>query len=303
MTTRLHDRQSFFKYTTLSTANKVIESKSFRWSAPTLFNDPFDHQLGFVIDEAPEEFATQLYDSTLRLIFGDVEPRPNPESAYFNMTMALRAKRARLQKDELMGMLQKSCMEVAHNLHSYLGQLNAVLREQLCRSRVFCVTEASDNVVMWSHYGDEHRGVVFELACIDDLDNRLLAARKVEYSDRFLTFPSAESYAKHLTGEAPFDLLPLIWQIAFTKHSDWSYEREWRVHIPLYESEGHSILPEPGAVFRTAILGCRMPDAQAADFAAQAKAHLPEMRLFRAKLSATSFQLGFDEYDAGYSVD
>ena len=154
-------------------------------------------------------------------------------------------------------------------------------------------------MVMWSHYGDEHRGVVFELACIDDLDNRLLAARKVEYSDRFLTFPSAESYAKHLTGEATFDLLPLVWQIAFTKHTDWSYEREWRVHMPLYEAEGHSILPEPGAVFRAAILGCRMSDAQAANFATQAKAHLPEMRLFRAKLSATSFQLGFDEYGAG----
>lgn len=299
MTTRLHDRQSFFKYTSLSTASTIIESKSFRWSAPTLFNDPFDHQLGFVIEEAPERFAAQLYDSTLRLIFGDVEPRPNPESAYFNMAMALRANRTRLPKDELMGRLRQGCMDVAYNLHSHLDQLNAALRDQLCRSRVFCVTEARDNVVMWSHYGDEHRGVVFELACLEDLGNRLLAARKVEYSDRFLTFPSAESYAKHLTGEVPFDLLPLIWQIAFTKHTGWSYEQEWRVHIPLYEAEGHSILPEPGAVFRAAIIGYRMPDAQAADFAAQAKVHLPEMRLFRAKLNATSFQLGFDEYDAG----
>lgn len=297
MATRLHNRSSFFKYTSLSTARIVIESKSFRWSAPTLFNDPFDHQLGFVLDEEPEAFATHLYNSTLRLIFGDIEPTPNPESTYFTMAMALRANRVRLPKDELMSMLHKSCLEVANNLHANLSQLNAVLSDQLCRSRIFCVTESPDNVVMWSHYGDEHRGVVFELACIDELDNRLLAARKVEYSDRFLTFPSTESYARHLTGEMPFDLLPLIWKIAFTKHSDWSYEREWRVHIPLYETEGHTILAEPESVFRAAILGCRVSDREAADFAAFAKAHLPEMRLLRAKPSTTSFQLGFDPYD------
>lgn len=299
MATRLHDRSSFFKYTSLSTARKVVESKSFRWSAPTLFNDPFDHQLGFILDESPEAFANQLYDSTLRLIYGDADPTPNPSSEYFRMAMALRSNRARLPRDELLGKLQTSCLEVAQNLHAHLGQLNSVLREQLCRSRVFCVTEAPDNVVMWSHYGHEHRGVVFELACIDVLDNRLLAARRVEYTDRFLRFPSSEAYARHLTGEVPFDLLPLVWKIAFTKHSDWSYEREWRVHIPLYESEGHTILEEPVPVFQAAILGCRVSDSEAAEFAALTRANLPGVKLLRAKISTHSFQLGFASYDAG----
>jgi hypothetical protein len=42
----IHTREHLFKYATTATALKVIESHCFRWSAPTKFNDPFDHQQG-----------------------------------------------------------------------------------------------------------------------------------------------------------------------------------------------------------------------------------------------------------------
>lgn len=105
---------------------------------------------------------------------------------------------------------------------------------------------------MWSHYAEEHRGVVFKLRCIDEIDNTLLAARKVSYTDSFIAFPSAEHYAKHLTDERPIDLVPLCWNIAFTKHIDCAYEREWRVHIALLREppgDGYATYPENARIF------------------------------------------------------
>jgi len=39
---RLHDRRSFFKYTSAATAKLVLNNRTLRWSSPSLFNDPFD---------------------------------------------------------------------------------------------------------------------------------------------------------------------------------------------------------------------------------------------------------------------
>jgi hypothetical protein len=233
MGSRTHDRTDFFKYASFRTAMRVIESRSFRWSSPTKFNDPFDHQTGFVLRADPMEFAKCLTDSIERVVFADSEPNIKPASLFSTLTLHMRSLRHRLPREKVLKELHEASIEVAENLHAHIGQLNAAIQEQLCHSRVFCVSENHDNVVMWSHYAEEHRGVVFKLRCIDEIDNALLAAQQVSYTDSFLEFPGADEYARHLTCEAPLDFAPLCWMIAFTKHTDWSYEREWRTHVAL----------------------------------------------------------------------
>ena len=67
----------------------------------------------------------------------------------------------------------------AHNRRAGIDDFNTEIHKRLLHSRVFCVSAENDNVVMCSHYADQHRGIVFRLAWIDALDNRLLAAREV----------------------------------------------------------------------------------------------------------------------------
>ncbi len=151
---------------------------------------------------------------------------------------------------------------------------------------------------MWSHYADNHRGVVFKLRCIDEIDSPLLAARKVSYSNAFLPFPSDDEYAKHLTGEQPIDFLPLDRNVAFTKHTDWSYEKEWRVHFPLLEQppgDGYSIYPIDPRTFEAAYLGCRMEDGEVATIVKLIRRHLPATKVLRGKKSTSAFVLSFAE--------
>lgn len=299
MTTRAHDRRHFFKYASFETAVRVIESGSFRWSSPTKFNDPFDHQAGFVLNFSPEAFSQSLTDSIERVIFSDIEMSITPTSRFSALLLKLRQIRHKLPRSETLRDLHKSSAESTALLHDSIGQLNTAVQEHLCHSRVFCVSEKFDNVVMWSHYADEHKGVVFKLRCIDELDNTLLAAKKVKYTDAFLPFPDADAYARHLTGEQPLDFASLIFNIAYTKHVDWSYEEEWRVHIPLLDEppgDGYSIYPENPRIFEAIYLGCRMDTKDINRILGMARQWLPWTEIFIGSKSATSFALSFSRH-------
>jgi len=296
MSSRTHNRTHFFKYASLETAICILESRSFRWSAPTKFNDPFDHQAGFVLNFSPEEFSQALASSIERVIFSDAEPVVTPTTSFSALTLKLREVRHKFPRTKILRELQDLCAQSATILSDSIVGLNAAVQAQLCHSRVFCVSEKFDNVVMWSHYADQHKGVVFKLRCVDEIDNTLLAARKVQYTDAFLPFPDADAYARHLIGEQPIDFTSLIWNIAYTKHVDWSYEEEWRVHIPLLHEpagDGYSIYPEDPRVFEAIYLGCRMEQEDIKKITELARLFLPETKLFIGSRSATSFALSF----------
>jgi len=296
MSIRAHDHSHFFKYASFKTALRIIESKSFRWSSPTKFNDPFDHQAGLVLNFSPESFSQSLTSSIERVIFSDTEPSITPTTLFSALTLKLRQVRHKLPRSEILRDLHKYSAESAAILNDSIGQLNAAIQEQLCHSRVFCVSEKLDNVVMWSHYADQHKGVVFKLRCIDEIDNTLLGARKVQYTDAFLPFPDADAYARHLIGEQPIDFASLAWNIAYTKHIDWGYEEEWRVHMPLLHEppgDGYSLYPENPRIFEAIYLGCRMEEGDSKRIIDLVHRLLPETEVFVGEKSASSFSLSF----------
>lgn len=294
---RAHDRSHFYKYMTSETAIKVISSQSLRWSSPLKFNDPFDHQIGFSFPFTGEEIGEALLKEMELIIFGGKVSFKEP-TQISAIAMRLSAEKENLPKDNIIKDFAGVVEEIAGNMDDLVDNLHAAVQKHMTHSRVLCVTEKNDNVVMWSHYADEHRGVVLELRCIDEIDNTLLAACKVKYSRQFPSFPSLDSFVKHLTGEEPLDLPKLSWEIAFTKHEDWSYEKEWRVHIPLLREppgNGYSLYNEDPRVFGKVYLGCRIPDSDAARVTATAKEYIPHAKVLKGKRSRTAFALIFEE--------
>src|SRR5258707_12514489 len=72
---RSHDKSHFFKYTSVGSALKILESRKLRWSAPSLFNDPFDHQATFKFDFSEADFTEHMVAAQERIVFGTDEPR------------------------------------------------------------------------------------------------------------------------------------------------------------------------------------------------------------------------------------
>lgn len=98
---------------------------------------------------------------------------------------------------------------------------------------VISLTESPDNLLMWSHYAEDHQGVVIELD-IDQSDPFQLfnVAHIATSSDAMF---DKVNYRK----KRPYDGLFLaasIQEIAkhyyLTKSDEWMYEKEWRYIIP-----------------------------------------------------------------------
>lgn len=292
---RKHDRPHFFKYASCRSALLVIQSKKFRWSSPLNFNDPFDHQSGFAFSASwGEDIARELIASAERMIFTDAQAQTGASRDFTELLLRLRSFRNRVPRSKILAEMHGTTAKIANNFRDSAGPFNDQLHEHLCHSRVFCVSEVPDNVVMWSHYANEHRGVVFKLRCDKEVDNTLLIARKVEYSSKFVTLPDAKIYAKYLTGEATFDMPALCWDIAYTKHQDWSYEREWRVHMPLHKEpagDGYSYYQEDPKIFEAIYLGCRMPPEDVQSIKEAIRIHLPDTAIFQVRRSNSAFEL------------
>lgn len=292
-----NDRQHFFKYTTAETAKLIVSSRKLRWSSPLLFNDPFDHQTGFAFPFTGREFSKAFLEASMGVVFGDAQFSPPHQTKYGDILRIARANRDRCPRDKFETDLQAAAAEMASNFPGLSEELNANLTEQLTRSRVLCLTERGDNLVMWSHYANSHRGVAFKFRRLEHVNHRFLAAQPVQYSDESVSFLGLQEYIDELFGLAKHDLLPRVWDLAFRKHADWRYEQEWRVHVALLAGEDtglkYSDDEESPELFEAIYLGCRMDQRSAAELVQLIREKLPLTKIFQAQKRTAGIGLDF----------
>ena len=102
---------------------------------------------------------------------------------------------------------------------------------------ILSLTETPDNLLMWSHYGDSHKGVVLGFDELhpffqgEEIVAGLSRLSKVEYNQkRPVLSPSTRNNPK----------------VFLRKSAEWAYEREWRLIRPL--SEAMDTLPRENLV-------------------------------------------------------
>ena len=288
--------EQFYKYVTPQTALKIIEGQRLRWSSPTLFNDPFDHQSAFAWDFSGDDFYAELGKWIEHVVYDLEHYKPAVQTSLSMMVSIMRQRRPPREK------FSEFTAEMASQFQEYFEQntvkLNAEVLSFLLDSKVLCLSSVHDNVVMWAHYAHSHMGAVFKLRRLTHLDHRFLVAQPVEYTDIPARYASVREYARHLVGLEPFDPALRIWRLAYRKHVDWSYEREWRIHVPLM---GSGQAPwfydeiEPQELFESIYLGCRVDDDFLRAVLAARNAHLPSVEVFRAVAIGPSMQLHFEK--------
>ena len=110
------------------------------------------------------------------------------------------------------------------------------------RAGVFCLSENSDNALMWSHYGDSGKGIAigFSISEKEDYndftDSCMLL--KVNYSNQSITLEKIVNTTVGVVGTPntkPIRFLvpeftdPFIKSVFSSKIIDWAYEQEWRL--------------------------------------------------------------------------
>ncbi|HEY4248263.1 MAG TPA: DUF2971 domain-containing protein [Lacunisphaera sp.] len=224
----LHDRTSFFKYLSASTAKLVLENNSLRWSSPRLFNDPFDvpRELSFGITavEMSEAYRRRLVsliqhppDETselspqVRLIVDTVKQGITPE---------LRA--------EMIAALNEP-LQAQQTTDASMDELRDLWRGWIPDFRILCLTESPAHSAMWFHYADQYKGAVLEFNCNDDSDSAWRIAQPVTYPATKPDVFEADGWAKLMMMPIKRAIETMFHVSTYTKSPDWSYENEWRI--------------------------------------------------------------------------
>jgi hypothetical protein len=123
---------------------------------------------------------------------------------------------------------------------------------------VFCTTRSDDNIFMWSHYGDSHKGM-----CTGYLQNEILSTiasdtsvgiclyGKVEYPPTRPVFRITLKELLFVTTNLAYFRFNI--QNLFSKYRDWDYEKEYRfILVPTNDSysdyiarSGHAMSLKP----------------------------------------------------------
>lgn len=112
---------------------------------------------------------------------------------------------------------------------------------------VSCFAQDWNVPLMWSHYGESHRGICIEYAVHPmkiafDFANQNLDQYHVRYATELPMLCLSELLF------SPHQVLP---NFLATKHADWAYEKEWRL---VNYTTKNSFMPMPSAIQISAII-------------------------------------------------
>lgn len=123
-----------------------------------------------------------------------------------------------------------------------LQGMRADVQNDVDRAGITCFSKVRDDILMWAHYADKHKGLCLEFDGSANC-NFFGEALPVEYED-FTPVPLGEDSMKAMT------------RIILTKSKHWSYEREYRIFRP--EMAGRK-LDYPVELLTGVIFGCMLP--------------------------------------------
>ena len=223
--------KSIFKYRTLTDGSKRSLYEDTVWLAdPQYFNDPYECAVSADIEEVfrerslliPEEMSLMLRrdglsDQAIAELFEDVARGLGYKKSFLKAFSTHHSERIANQK------VNEITVAIRHTLDAVFKQFKSAMR-------VCSFTHRQDNMLMWRHYANSHKGFcieydVEELLAFDELNNGNLMP--IIYSDfRF----NINYFAIHADITKDFykgsvNLGTLV------KSSAWAYEKEWRLSI------------------------------------------------------------------------
>ena len=260
--------QPLYKYTTPETAMSILTYGTFRYSSPVLFNDPFDIQTNCVFKGNPElihenlvERVKQFIDTEI-IIDGFIEPWKSTIDKVRHLSR-VSPKENTEKFFRLLGEYAKSHFaSTVEGLAKDVAMVNHVLDREMRKLRVFCVTDNPANLLMWSHYASNHKGVMFEIMDFEATELETYAIDSVKYEEHpYPMYNVDEIVDAMLFGEKTLEA-PDYKKHVYRKYNIWSYEQEWRVAATVEEDNEQLFLDVPikEKQVRSIVFGCECLD-------------------------------------------
>lgn len=229
-----HTRDFFFKYTSADTLKIILETEKIRYTNPKYFNDPFDVQSGLHLDIDFDKIEELIFNRIKDIVLSDHEPQLIENDPFNEPINYMRQKRATHGFPEsslksLFKMVIKPLMPTFFATWIITKDETIKIRERML---MLCLTTKDDNILMWSHYADYHKGVVYKLKVAEtiDEDDPLWLAQPVIYIPSAEPFYTTEKLIEEFIGLKDLSLIDVVKKDPYFKQDIWEYEDEWRFY-------------------------------------------------------------------------
>jgi hypothetical protein len=284
--------ERFYKYTTASTAKAILKSRAMRWSRPALLNDPYDIQFDLHL-EIDRDKLRKLVLEKIRHVLTTNDPYVPVKGNMMGELLPIARKVLKNLPEEEFKKMADAAVGGVDDLEASLPKYHAELRGYAETSKVLCMSEVGDSLLMWAYYAEQHRGVVLRFRAIKELDSMFLAAKPVHYAKDMPRLFDEEFMSDLLVGKAMTSADQIANKTIYTKAVEWAHEKEWRLNAgsgwkPTEPYEDVNFFkPELDGV----IFGCATPPATIEEISAMARAMYPDAELLRATKHDRQFRL------------
>ena len=295
-----------YKFLSYNGLLRTIESTTFRLSRLADFNDPLDAYLQEAFGNDRKFFLEGLKAAFIDFIEGENDPSSLPDSPWKARIMLIHAAHENAPPDHW-AQLRKEMLSIPiENLYD-LDRFQRTEQEVLSFARqsfehdgVFCSTIDFENLLMWAHYADKHRGAVIEFTPSMDKDSAFLASKPIKYSnERPVLYRTSQEMVQHgFTMSNANSSRIILDRLIYTKSRDWEYEQEYRLFVPFSIALGQSFatLKFHSEELTRIFLGCRMEEANQHRAVILARTINPQVEIYRASPKPRRFGLDFQKF-------
>jgi Protein of unknown function (DUF2971) len=287
------------KFVSSEALGLVLQNRSLKWSRPDLFNDPFDCQPRFRFCPSLEECLPLLRQEILRALAGDIKSYAvdGPFSKKVNWVLD-QIKLDRAKPNALNFLLEGVLAEAVKNPEDMQNKFFDQVVGQLESSKIICFTKNFLSVLMWSHYGESHRGALLGFLPRSD-DSQFKLAEKVRYTKSLPFMMEAPELAKAFTGQVSLgddvQTARTLDRAVFTKALEWEYENEWRITggdgFQKHDKVEYNKFDAEDLSF--VVLGCKASDELICKCITFRDSIAPHLEIYKAQRTIDRFELNF----------
>jgi len=215
------------------------------FSNPSDFNDPFDCDINMKIRNSSQEKIQNYFDKYL--------------IKHFTTNELSGVNKPKITREEFETLINKVAKKVTK------------------RKGIACFLSNCENLLMWAHYANSHKGISLKFDILEDT-NFFSPAKKVIYTKEYPEYD-------YLTNKNDF-----VNQMFFTKSEEWEYEGEVRIlkdKSGNYEFNSNSL--------KEVIFGCKISDGDKKTLIKIIKNYYPNTKLLQATKNESKFGLEFNE--------
>jgi hypothetical protein len=256
-------QNSFYRYRSLSGDSlahlrRTLCDGEIFFSSPSAFNDPFDCNPNFLFDVNKAKTKKYYEDALCR------------RSPHLNR-QGRRVEAKRVTNDPMENFTNPE------NLHRFREMYDESITKKI---GILCLSETPNDILMWSHYADSHRGVCLQF---DTMHTFFQNTHKVIYQeDRPRINPSNQTH------------LQMTEYALLTKSAHWKYEKERRI---IRYQPGAGICQIPAIAVTGLIFGAQTPKDEKELIRSWVVDRATPFELYESHLSNQRFSIEIKRHD------